>query len=103
MGDESSYSIYAPGRPGGITLSDSEKVEALADILETQFQPVTDPSVPAVIEMVDVALWSYFLTPASEPNLSNPNDIHKAIRDLQFSKAPGPNGIPNRELKYLTK
>jgi hypothetical protein len=42
--------------PGGIALSDSEKVEALADSLETQFQAVTDPSVPAVTEMVDVAL-----------------------------------------------
>jgi hypothetical protein len=34
---------------GRITLSGSEKVEALADNLETQFQPVTDPSVQAVI------------------------------------------------------
>jgi len=50
--------------PGGIALSDSEKAEALADTLETQFQPVADPSVPAVIEMVDVALRSYFQAPA---------------------------------------
>jgi hypothetical protein len=42
--------------PGGITVSDSEKAEALADAMETQFQPVADPSVPAVIETVDVAL-----------------------------------------------
>ena len=53
--------------PGGIALSDSEKAEALADSLEAQFQPVTVPSVPAVIEMVDVALESYLQTPASEP------------------------------------
>ena len=46
--------------PGGIALSNSEKAEGLADNLETQFQPVTDPSVPAVIEMVDVELSSYF-------------------------------------------
>jgi len=43
---------------GDIALSDSEKAEALADNLETQFQPVTDPSVPLVIEMVDVTLRS---------------------------------------------
>jgi hypothetical protein len=61
--------------PGGIALSDSEKAEALADNLETQFQPVTDPSVPAVIEMVDVALRSYFLTPASEPKLTTPDEV----------------------------
>ena len=29
--------------PGGIALSDSEKAVALADNLETEFQPVTDP------------------------------------------------------------
>jgi hypothetical protein len=40
--------------PGGIALSDSEKAEALADNLETQVQPVTDPSFPAVIETVNV-------------------------------------------------
>ena len=42
--------------PGGFALSDSEKAEALADSLEAQFQPVNDPSDPAVIEIVDEAL-----------------------------------------------
>jgi hypothetical protein len=54
-----------PGHPGGTALSDSEKVEVLADILETRFQPVADPSVPAAIEMVGVALRAYIMTPAS--------------------------------------
>ena len=40
------------GHPVGIALSDSEKAEALADSLEAQFQPVTFPSVPAVIDTV---------------------------------------------------
>ena len=40
-------------------------VEAVADNLENQFQPVTDHSVPAVIEMLDVALRSYFLSLAA--------------------------------------
>jgi len=44
--------------PGEVALSDSEKAETLADNLEAQFQPVTDPSVPAVIEKFDVALRS---------------------------------------------
>ena len=39
--DESSYSISPLVTPGGLALSDSEKAEALADNLETQFQPVT--------------------------------------------------------------
>jgi len=101
-GDESSYSISPLVTPGGIALSDSEKAEALADNLEAQFQPVTDPSVPAVIETVDVALRSYFLSPASEPQLTTPDEVHEAIRGLNVSKAPGPYGIPNRGLKHLS-
>jgi len=85
----------------GIAVSDSEKFDTLVESLETQFQPVTDPLVPAVIEMVDVALRSYFLTPASEPKLMNPDEVHEAIRGLEVSKSPGPNGIPNRALKHI--
>ena len=73
--------------PGGFALSDFEKAEALADNLETQIQPVTDPSVPAVIEMVDVALRSYFLSPVSEPHLTTPDEVYAAIRGLKDSKA----------------
>jgi hypothetical protein len=62
---------------------------------------VTDPSVPAVIEMVDVALRSYFLIPASEPKLTTPDEVQEAIVVLNVSKAQGPNGIPNRALKHL--
>jgi hypothetical protein len=57
---------------------------------------VTDPSVPADIEMVDVALRSYFLTAAREHNLTNHEEVKEATRDLKFSKAPGPNGIHTR-------
>jgi hypothetical protein len=42
--------------PGGLPLSDSEKADTLADNLEAQFQPVNDPSEPAVIEMVNEAM-----------------------------------------------
>jgi len=54
--------------PGGIALSDSEKAKTLADNLEAPFQPVTEPSVQAVIELVEVALRSYLMTPASDPS-----------------------------------
>jgi len=64
---------------------------------------VSDPSVPAVIEVVDVALRSYFLSPASEPQLTTADDFHEAIRGLKLSKALGPNGIPNRAIKHLPK
>jgi len=62
---------------------------------------VTDPSFPAVIEKDDVALRSYLMTPASEPKLTNPEEVQEAIRGLNVGKAPGPNGIPNRALKHL--
>jgi hypothetical protein len=51
--------------PGGLALSESEKAEALADSLETQFQPVNDPSDLAVIEVVNEAMWAYEYAPAS--------------------------------------
>jgi hypothetical protein len=96
--DESSYSITPPlVTPGGTALSDSEKAEALADSLETQFQPVTDPSAPAVIEMVDVVLRSYFMSPARDPKLTNPDVVEDVIRGLKVSKALG----FNRVLKHL--
>ena len=100
-GDESSYSVFPQVTPGGIALSDSEKADALADTLETQFQPVADPSIPAVIEMADVALRSYFLTPASEPKLTNPDEFDEVNRGLKIGKAPDPNGIPNRAFNHL--
>jgi len=99
--DKSSYSISSPGHPGGICSLRPEKAKALADSLETQFQPVTDSSVPAVIEMVDVVLRSYLLAPASEPKLTTHVMVHEAIRGLKFSKALGPNGILNRALMHL--
>jgi hypothetical protein len=52
--------------------------------------------------MVDVALRAYSFAPASEPKLTNPVEVQKAIRGLKRSKAPGPDGIPNRALKHLS-
>ena len=99
-GDKISYSV-SPWSHRGIALTDSEKTEALSDDLETQFQPVTVPSVQKVFEAVDVALRSYFMTPASESKISNPEEVQDAIRGLKVSKAPGPNGIPNKAWKHL--
>jgi hypothetical protein len=51
--------------------------------------------------MVGEALQVYSYEPASEPRLTNPAEVQDAIRGLKVSKAPGPNGIPNRALKHL--
>jgi len=54
-----------------------------------------------MIETVDVALRSCFLSPASEPQLTTPDEVHEATRGLKVTKAPGPNCLPNRALKHL--
>jgi hypothetical protein len=41
------------------------------------------------------------MAPASEPKLTNPEEVQEAIRGVKFSKSPGLNGIPNRALKHL--
>jgi hypothetical protein len=86
---------------GGLALSDSDKAESLADSLEAQFQQVTDPSVPAAIEVVKEAMRTHSFTPASEPTLTNPIEVQDAIRGLKVGKAPGPDDIPNTALKHL--
>ena len=48
-----------------------------------------------------MALRTYFLTPANEPKLTNPDEVHETIWGLKVCKAPGPYGTPNRALKHL--
>jgi hypothetical protein len=47
---------------------------------------MTVPSFLAVIEMVDVALRSYFLTSASEPRLTNPDVVQEAIKGVKSAR-----------------
>jgi hypothetical protein len=98
--------VHTPSSPlvatRRIALSDSEEAEALADSLEDQFQAVTVPSLPAVIEMDDVEVESYFQTPASKPNLTNPDEVLEAIKGLKVGRTPGTKGILNRALKHLS-
>jgi hypothetical protein len=49
----------------------------------------------------DMALMTYFLTPATEPKLTIPEKVQEATSGLKVSKAQCPNGIPNRTLKDL--
>jgi hypothetical protein len=51
------------------------KAEALADSLEARFQPVNDPSSPAVTEFVNEAMRAYEYAPASKPKLTSPSEV----------------------------
>jgi hypothetical protein len=53
VGDAISHSFVPLQVPAERSLSNSEKVEALADSLEAQLQPVNYPSDPAVFEIVN--------------------------------------------------
>jgi hypothetical protein len=102
-GDESPDSFASLACAGGLALSDSEKSEALADSLEAQFQPVNDPSSPAVIEVVNEVIRVNEYAPASEPKLTSPSEVLEAIKGLKVGKAPGPNGVPNRALRHFLR
>jgi hypothetical protein len=78
-----------------------EKTEVLAEILEPQFQPVTDTSVHLDIETANEALGYNFMAPASEHKLTKPEEVNEAIRGLNFNKVPRPNGISNMAAKHL--
>jgi hypothetical protein len=100
--DASSH-FFAPLQvPIGLALR-SEKAESLADSLEAQFQPVNDPSDPAVIEIVNEAMRAYEYAPASEPKLTSSSLVQQAIRGLKVGKALGPNGISNRVVRHQPK
>jgi len=79
-GGESSYSASSLVIPGG-SLSESEKT----DSLETRLQPGTRPSVWGVTEMLDMALKTCFLTPASEPKLTYSDEVQEAISGLKLN------------------
>jgi hypothetical protein len=64
---------------------------------------VDDPSHPAFTELVDVEMRAYEYAPASQPTLTTPSEVIKAIKGLKVGKAPGPNGVPNMVLRYLPK
>jgi hypothetical protein len=67
----------------------------LADNLEVQFQPVDDPSDPAIIDVVNEVMRAFEFAPASEPKLNSPSEVLQPIRGLNVGKAPGPTGIPS--------
>jgi len=53
--------------------------------------------------MVNEAMCAYEYAPASELKLTSPSVVLHVIKGLKVGKALGPNGIPNRDLKHLSK
>jgi hypothetical protein len=45
--------------------------------------------------------WNRLLAPASEPLLTKPTEVSKAIAQLKVGKALGPNGVLNSALRNL--
>jgi hypothetical protein len=88
---------------GKTTSLRSRKAETLADSLEAQLQPVKGPSDPAVIETVNQAMCAYDFFATSELKLTSPSEVLQAMKGLKFGKAVGPNGVPNRVLRHLSK
>jgi hypothetical protein len=75
----------------------------MIDSLKAQFQPVDEPSNPAVIEMVDEAMRTNVYALAREQMLTDPLKVLQASKALKGSKTPKPNGTPNRVLRHLSK
>ena len=97
-GDDRSYSMSSSGHPGESLSQTLRKPKPLPKVSRLSFSR-WHPSVLAVIEMVEVALMSYFLTLASEPKLTNPDKVHEAIGGLKFSKGSRPERYPKQRLQ----
>ena len=98
MRDPSSRTLLTPW---GSALSESEKAESFTNNLESSFLPVAFPIAPVVTVIIDVDLRSYFVTPSTELNLTNPEEAQEVIRVLKVCNTLEPIGIPNRALKHL--
>ena len=55
------------------------------------------------VERVGETMESFALATASEPLLTNPTGVSKAIAEFKLGKTPGPNGVPNRALRNLPR
>lgn len=71
----------------------TKKTTARADRLEAQFHPAKDPSHPAVIKIVDLAMRLYQYDLVNEPKLTSLSEASQAIRRLETGKAPSPNSL----------
>ncbi len=81
--------------------SNETKAEPLANVLESEYQPVEEsPPLPHVVE-VQQTVTAALHAAADEPSFTTEAEVTAAIAELKAKKAPGPDGISNDVLKKL--
>ncbi len=86
---------------GEFAESNEEKAELLANVLESQFQPVEEsPPLSHVVE-VQLTVTAALHAPADEPSFTTEAEVAAAIAELKAKKAPGPDGITNDVLTKM--
>lgn len=89
-----------------IAFEDDEKAECLADSLESQCSPSTQPIDQAHLSKVNAEVdRRSSLPPTEDPDNPlppvTPDEVLDIIKNLNPRKAPGPDGITNRVFKLL--
>jgi hypothetical protein len=87
----------------GLTLSDSEKAEALADSPGAQYQLVVDPSDPEVTDVVNEAMRSHPYAPQVNRYQPPPQRSYRSSRESRLATFRAQKALPNTVLRYLPK
>ena len=101
--DESSYSNSSrvtPGESISQTLRNPKPLPTVWRLSFSRWQILRSH------QLLRLLTWRWGLIswyPASESQLTTPDEVHKAIRDLKICLAPGPICILNRALKHSPK
>lgn len=91
----------------GMAYTDKAKSEAMADTLESTFQPNDDPSDIDHIELVEKGVGDFMAdnthSPIEDDARCTPKEVISLIQKLKNKKAPGMDNIPNVAIKNLPK
>lgn len=97
------FNIPSLVTPNGMAETNEEKVEALAESLQKQFEPNNMGDL-AFQNQIENEVITYLLTPWQEnPTPISEQEMEDAMKQLKPNKAPGPDKITNKILKALPK
>lgn len=85
----------------GLVYSDEDKAEAFANSMERQFQ-LNDNLIDADTEE-EVAEINVDEAPPEDVHFVSPSEVINTIKFLKINTAPGPDGVPYKALKLLSK